>query len=120
MPRQDIYKSKAWKEIRVSYAKSQCCICERCGRPVFVSGVSDENIPKERRLRYVVHHKEYLNDINYTNDEIAYDTSNLELLCIDCHNKLEHNMPRATRKGLEFDELGNLVEKKVIKRVWNG
>lgn len=40
-------------------------------------------------------------------DSVAYDEDNLELLCIDCHNR-EHYL-RATRKDVRFDEDGNLV-----------
>lgn len=84
--------------------------------PVYVSGINDY-LPKDKRLRYIVHHKEYLNETNFTNDEVSLDWNNLELLCIDCHNE-EHKSNSPTRKGLMFDEMGNLIEKNkvVIKR----
>ena len=110
MARKDFYQSKAWKENRRTYAISRNCICERCGRAVYVSGVSDESIPKEHRLRYVVHHKQYLNESNYTQDEVAMEWKQLELLCIDCHNE-EHFKEDSTRKGLMFDDMGNLIPK---------
>ena len=115
MSRQGLYKSKAWKQNRIAFAISKYCICERCGRAVYVSGVNDY-LPKEQRLRYIVHHKEYLNDNNYTDDTIAYDWDNLELLCIDCHNKEHTQKVSAIRTDLEFDENGNLVQRKQIKR----
>lgn len=102
----DIYKSKAWKKIRLNVCLEQGCLCARCSRPVYVSGIS-QWIPKEKRLKGIVHHKEYLTDENYTDDHIAYDESNLELLCIDCHNR-EHYL-KATRQDVRFDEDGNLV-----------
>ena len=113
--RKDFYKSKAWKDNRKAFALSRYCICERCGKAVYVSGINDY-LPKENRLRYVVHHKEYLNEDNYIDDSVALDWNNLELLCIDCHNK-EHNVRQdATRCDLEFDDNGNLIQRKMIKR----
>lgn len=114
MSRKDFYNSKVWELVRVNYAKSKCCICERCGQPVYVSGVNDY-LPKEKRIRYIVHHKTRLNEINYNDDSISLNEDNLELLCIDCHNK-EHFGSMAVRKDLMFDEFGNLVKRKVVKR----
>ena len=111
----EIYQSKYWKQIRLSYALSKHCICERCGRPVYVDGITDY-LPKDRRLRYVVHHKTYISDDNITDDDIVYNTDNLELLCIDCHNT-EHKAEGSTKKGLMFDTMGNLVQTpQVVKR----
>ena len=115
MARKDLYKSKAWKQNRVAFAISRYCICERCGRAVYVDGVNDY-LPKQQRLRYIVHHKEYLNENNYTDDSIALDWDNLELLCIDCHNKEHNERQQSTRQGIEFDENGNLIKSKEIKR----
>ena len=107
------YNTKAWKRNRVAYAISQHCICERCGRPVYVSGINDA-LPKNKRLRYIVHHKVHLTDENMMDDSIAFDWNNLELLCIDCHNIEHYEQP--TRSELMFDENGNLVERETIKR----
>lgn len=38
---------------------------------------------------YMVHHKEYVNINNIWNTDVTLNFDNLELLCIDCHNK-EH------------------------------
>lgn len=102
----DVYKSKAWKRVRLNVCLKQGCLCARCLRPVYVDGIS-QWIPKEKRLKGIVHHKEYLTDENYMDDQIAYDEDNLELLCIDCHNR-EHYL-QATRKDLKFDADGNIV-----------
>ena len=109
MNRQEIYNSKAWKQIRYGYALYRNCKCERCQRAVYVTGINDY-LPKEKRLRYIVHHKRYINELNKNDDEVVYDWDNLELLCIDCHND-EHFGIKSTKKGLKFDEYGNLVEK---------
>lgn len=113
MTRKEFYNTKAWKQNRRAYALSRNCICERCGRPVYVSGIN-ETLPKEKRLRYVVHHKTYLNETNFTVDSVSLDWNNLELLCIDCHN-IEHT-EQATREGLGFDAWGNLIQVKKTRR----
>lgn len=105
----DFYQSKAWKQIRQGVWLKQHCICARCGRAVYVDGISDY-LPKEKRLRGIVHHKEYLTEQNYTDDDIALNADNLEGLCIDCHN-VEHARPGALKKNLMFDKDGNLVER---------
>lgn len=107
--RKSIYKSKLWKKTRILYAISKSCLCERCGQPIYMSGAS-EYIPKQKRVIGIVHHKTYLTESNYVDDSIAYDWNNLELLCINCHNK-EHHQDIANRIDYEFDELGNLVKK---------
>ena len=104
--RKDIYHSKAWGKIRKTIWIQQGCLCNRCGRPVYVDGLTDW-IPKDKRLIGIVHHKEYLTNTNYTDDSIAYGTDNLEGLCIDCHNK-EHN-DTSVRKDLMFDENGMII-----------
>lgn len=104
------YKTTRWKQTRKMYALSKYCICERCGKPIYLSGVNDY-LPKEKRLKGIVHHKEYLNETNYMNDEIAYGFDNLELLCFNCH-QTEHFSTDILRKGYTFDEEGNLVSSK--------
>ena len=111
--RKDFYNTKAWKRNRTAYAISQHCICERCGRPVYVSGVN-EFLPKDKRLRYIVHHKIHLDETNYTDDSVALDWNNLELLCIDCHTQ-EH-MEMATKDDVMFDEQGNLIKRTRVSR----
>ena len=116
MTQQEFYNTKAWKQNRVAYAISQNCICERCGRAVYVSGINSY-LPKRKRLRYVVHHKEHLNETNYTKD-IAFDWNNLELLCIECHNQIHGQ--QITKEGLTFDPNGNLIRTKTIQREAKG
>lgn len=106
--RKSVYKSEAWKDISKAYVLSKNCICERCGRAIYCDGISPY-LPKQYRLRYVVHHKTYLNELNFTDKDIAYSNDNLELLCIDCHNK-EHHPNNAVKGGFSFDEMGNLVQ----------
>ncbi len=109
MNRQEFYQTKSWKQVRKNIWLKQSCLCARCHRPVYVSGIS-EFIPKEKRLKGIVHHKEYLDDLNFTNDSIALNEDNLEGLCIDCHND-EHFTTDVTRKDVMFDVDGNLISK---------
>lgn len=104
--REDFYNSKAWKRVRKNIWIKQNLLCARCGKPVYVDGISDW-IPKERRVKGIVHHKEYLNDTNIGDENITLKEENLEGLCIDCHNH-EHFKTTATRSEYTFDENGNL------------
>lgn len=113
MTRLEFYNSKTWKRNRVAYAISRNCICERCGRPVYVSGIN-EALPKNKRLRYIVHHKKHLNESNITDVNVSLDWNNLELLCIECHN-IEHT-EKPTREELTFNQAGQLVKRIEVKR----
>lgn len=103
------YYSSVWRTIRKNVWLKQHCICNRCHRAVYVDGIS-EWIPKEKRLKGIVHHKTWLNENNVYNDEIALDEKNLEGLCIDCHNK-EHDTTSITRNDVMFDDDGNLIKR---------
>lgn len=71
------YKSKQWERCRASYIKSVGGLCERCLKHGdFIPGV-------------IVHHKCYLTPENILDPTVTLNYDNLELLCIDCHNK-EH------------------------------
>ena len=107
--RQKFYKSKLWQKVKKNVWIKQCCLCNRCHKPVYVDGLSNY-IPKEKRRTGIVHHKIYLDNSNVYDDSIALDENNLEGICKDCHEK-EHHKDEVTRLGYEFDELGNLIKK---------
>lgn len=86
------YKSKAWKDCKDGYLKTQDYICERCGAPA-----------------KIVHHKTYINPTNINDPGITLSWDNLEALCQDCHNR-EHHKDDATREDLRFDENGELIQ----------
>lgn len=65
------YNSKAWKVLSRRYAQDKNFRCEECG-----------SIATE------VHHKEFIQSQNGWNRRLDY--GNLELLCVNCHNK-KHN-----------------------------
>lgn len=85
------YQSKVWEQTRNAYYKSKLGMCERCNS---CNG------------KMIVHHKVYINDRNVNDYSITLDFNNLELLCIDCHNK-EHFKNKIP---YEFDEQGNLIK----------
>ncbi len=86
---QSFYKSKAWRQCRKAFFKSRFGLCERCGNP----GV-------------IVHHKIVLHPSNIGDPNITLNWDNLELLCLECHNRAHGGA--STAEGLEFDESGNL------------
>lgn len=103
------YKSKLWNQVKNSVWLKQHCLCAICGKPCYVDGIS-EWIPKEQRLKGIVHHIEHLHSNNLDDDSIAIDENNLIGLCIDCHNQ-EHFKSNSTRNNVMFDEDGNLIKK---------
>lgn len=85
------YKSTRWLKTRAAYLESRCYVCERCGRAASI-----------------VHHRRYITPENVNDPSVTLSFSNLECLCIECHNR-EHFDQGATAKGLKFDGRGNLV-----------
>ena len=71
------YKSRQWQRCRSAYAASVGMICERCEQKGII------------KPGYIVHHKEYITPENLNDPEIAFAFGNLEMLCLECHNK-EH------------------------------
>ena len=105
----DFYRSKAWIAVKNTIWLKQNLLCCKCGRAVYVDGISDY-VPKEKRLKGIVHHKIHLDNINVYDDNIALNEDNLEGVCIDCHNKI-HNPITSVREEYSFDEYGNLIKK---------
>lgn len=55
---------------------------------------------------YIIHHKEYVTDKNYEDDNVFFNINNLESLCFNCHQK-EHF---ETKVDYTFDENGDLIK----------
>ena len=90
------YNSKAWRQTRKAYAATQHGLCERCrARGLIVKGD-------------IVHHKTHLTPDNITDTAITLNFTNLELLCMECHN-VEHNTKPNIRAGFVFDAVGNIA-----------
>lgn len=68
----------------------------------------------------MLHHIIYITNKNYQDDNIFYNTDNVEALCQDCHNK-EHF---ADKEEYIFNEDGDLIQnnqppyKHKNKRLW--
>lgn len=88
------YRSVRWKKCRQAYFNSQYGICEWCGRP-----------------GRIVDHIVELTPNNINNQSIATDWTNLQVLCMDCHNKKTFAQKNKTQHNLKvvFDEEGNPV-----------
>lgn len=86
------YKSKRWIRLRV-LKKNINPFCERC--------LEEGKYTPAR----IVHHKEYITDQNYLDDNVFYNLDNLESLCQECHNK-EHF---GETLGYMFDSNGDIV-----------
>ena len=74
---QAFYHSTDWKKCRKAYKSFAGGLCERC----WAKGIV--------RPGKIVHHKEYITKDNIDDIKILLSFDNLELLCMDCHNK-EH------------------------------
>ena len=107
--RRKFYNSKLWNDVKNTIWLKQNLLCNRCGKPVYVDGLS-EWIPKDKRRTGIVHHIVYLNDINISDENLTINEDNLEGLCKDCHEK-EHHKNISVRDDYLFDENGNLVKK---------
>lgn len=79
------YKSKQWRECRKAYLKTVSGLCEECKKRGILKSAD------------IVHHKIVLDDEKARNPEIALNFSNLEAVCIDCHNKLHYGKPLKKR-----------------------
>ncbi len=107
--RKKFYNSKLWNQVKNNVWLKQHLLCNRCGKPVYVDGLSDW-LPKDKRRIGIVHHIEYLNDMNIYDDNLTINEDNLEGLCKDCHEQ-EHHKPTSIRDNYMFDDNGNLIKK---------
>lgn len=91
-----MYNSSHWKKLRkLKLAVSP--FCERClEKGLYVSA-------------YIIHHKDYVTNLNYSDGNVFFNIDNLESLCLDCHNK-EH-FEGKTKKEYTFDKQGNVIKK---------
>lgn len=88
------YRTTKWLRTQKAYKSFKNGICERCGKPCGT----------------IVHHKKHLNSERLKDPLFTLDWANLELLCVDCHNKEHFLKYTPTAEGLKFDENGNIVK----------
>jgi 5-methylcytosine-specific restriction protein A len=89
-----LYKSAKWSRCRRSYIQSVFGMCERCGQ----SGV-------------IVHHKVWINSVNVNDPTVTLNHSNLEYLCLLCHNRQHFGTADVLRDDVMFDSEGNLIKR---------
>lgn len=114
----NFYNSYRWRRCAKAYAESQLFICERC------HGLKGNKKSDGSRQRWVVHHKNPLNEQNIHDDAVAYGWDNLMFVCIECHNAIhaeldeqrEHGITSGARllvrpvRGLIFSPEGDLID----------
>ena len=94
------YDSPQWEKTRKAYRALRHGICERCGK----------------KNANIVHHKQYLNDERLKDTDYTLNFENLELLCIDCHNREHFEKFSPTQEGLMFDANGQLIKRDKERR----
>lgn len=92
------YKSKAWQRCRYSFIQTRISIdggmCEHC-----------REVPG-----YIVDHVEEITPNNINDPLITLNHSNLQYLCLVCHNKKTFQKYSPLRDGFKFNGNGDLVE----------
>jgi len=89
-----LYNSKAWKNCRASYITTVFGICEHCDKP-----------------GYILDHIIELNMDNINDANITLNHSNLQYLCLPCHNTKTFAKYEVLRNDVMFDSEGNLIAK---------
>lgn len=84
-----IYKTKLWQETRKAVIERDRAICFFCGKIV--------------AKRATVHHKEELNEENYTDFDVAFNLDNLVCCHPECHNF--HHERFGYKHGIVNDDL---------------
>lgn len=89
------YNSKQWRACRQSFIQSlEDELCKHC----------------QIELGYIVDHKEEINSGNIRDPFITLNHSNLQYLCLECHNRKTFKKDKGIlREGLQFNELGELT-----------
>ena len=90
------YKGRQWQACRESFVSSRIAadggLCEICGE----------------RLGYIVHHRTELSPENINDPNITLSHSNLQYVCLECHNRLHGHFTAAGRRCV-FDANGDVV-----------
>jgi len=87
------YNSRAWKRVRGAYIKKVFGICEHCGEPGYIADHIVELTPE-----------------NINDSKISLSYSNLQYLCLECHNKKTFGKASVTREDVQFDDNGDLIQ----------
>jgi len=103
MTLKNFYNSGAWKNTANAYKKSRHYICEMCQNQRVTYAAT-----RGKKSKLIVHHKIPITEANFMDKNISQNSSNLQLLCIHCHNAV-HSENISTVKGVKFDMNGQLV-----------
>lgn len=90
------YHSERWKRLK-KLKKLISPFCEECQKEGIITPV------------YIVHHKEWIDESNYNNDEVFFNIDNLESVCLKHHNKIHFSK----EEEYYFNEQGDLVKKEL-------
>ena len=94
------YKSTAWRKCRAAYiATVPGGLCEHC----------------HDAMGYIVDHITEINSVNINDPDITLNHSNLQYLCLECHNTKTFRKHSAIREGYTFNHYGELVPMPPIK-----
>lgn len=88
------YHSPRWKKLK-KIKKMTSPFCEECLKKGILTPT------------YIVHHKIWINESNYNNDDIFFNIDNLESVCLECHNSIHFT----NEKEYYFDNNGDLIKK---------
>lgn len=96
------YDSYAWRKLSSEIKNRDNNECQECKRIGLVTIDTNEysEQAKRKKIQLVVHHIKELEDY----PEFAYDTENLETLCVDCHNRIHGREFKRNENKWEDDE----------------
>lgn len=89
------YNTEPWLSVRQAFIADRIGIdgglCQECGAD----------------LGYIVHHRTELTPDNINDPDICFSFTNLEYVCLNCHNKI-HGIAAPGEK-IKFDEAGEPI-----------
>lgn len=88
------YHSTRWKRLK-QIKKKTTPYCEECLKEGKYTPV------------YIIHHKEWINEENYKDNNVFYNIDNLESVCLEHHNKIHF----AAEQEYYFNDNGDLIKK---------
>ncbi|MDC2866525.1 HNH endonuclease signature motif containing protein [Bacillus sp. BP-3] len=90
------YNSKEWRKCRASYISSTLDgMCEHC----------------KEQPGYIVDHIVEITPDNINDPDITLNHSNLQFLCLQCHNIKTFRKYKPLREDVMFDENGQLIRR---------
>lgn len=88
--KKQVYKTRAWREVRQAVISRDRDICFFCGKIIL--------------KRRTIHHKNEINESNFSDWEVAFNLENLVECHAECHN-LHHDRFGYSKKSIVDDDL---------------